>query len=1214
MSSSSSASEGPGRGLAIVQSNNPSVLRELVVNHLGRHPLRPLEDEVVLTQSNGIGRWLQLALAATPGQGGLSGGLGISAALRFGLPARFLWDTYRIVLGDERLPEQSLFDADRLRWLVYRLVEEQAQRPGFEPIRHFLQVDEDNPRRRFQLACALADLFESYQFFRADWLADWESGEDRLATGRQRFESLPAEQAWQPMLWRALVEAGGADSAQHRARLHQDFLAALDKPAGSYAGLPRRVIVFGISSLPEQILRALAALSKHSQVLVCLHNPCRYYWGNIVEARDDFRRWNARHRIKHDKTLGEMPVGELADTEFEQWANPLLASWGKQGRDFIQLLDEMDRPEDYENWFDDGIDLFEDIDDCQAGRLLGQLQQDILDLEPPPAPDKRKSVDPDDDSLTFTIAHSRQREVEILYDRLLEAFERDESLQPREVIVMVPDIDAYAPHIDAVFGNLAMVDEEQRRDRRFIPYTIGDRNDRVQSGFLRAVVDLMDLPRSRFTGAEVLDLLHIPALRERFDLFEADLELIASWVEGSGVRWGLDEDHRSRLLDNEQGFEQNSWRHGLDRMLLGYATGRADSYGNVLPYDEVSPGSAELAGKLAALIERLRHWHTELSRPATPVGWIGRLGEMVDDCLATGDGDDSLARHHFDQALERLVEDTAQADMTEELSLEVVRDVVLAELDQHRVSKRFLAGRVNFSTLMPMRAIPFMMVCLLGMNDGDYPRTRKPADFDLMNDYRRPGDRSRRDDDRYLFLEALLSARRRLYISWIGRSIRDHETIPPSVLVGQLRDAIAGGWVLEQDSGPEAGQCLLDRLTTEHPLQPFSRAYFDPDRQQLRTYASEWGEVWQKTSKAVEGSGDVALSPHEPEGSLSLRDLESFYRSPVRAFMNGRLGVRLRKGDDLSPPVEDEPFELDGLQSWALRDELLRRLMLEDVAPATEGGMKQELEAIAEKQLRVVRLEGRLPLKSFGHKVEKEALDEAISLGERYFAQLSEFPTMRKPILVRFRHKYAQEDESVEVRLEDWIGQVRESANGSLARIHLLASKVQNSKARNVTRANVRWDKLAGYWPAHLAACAEGLELTTIIVGADNEAYLEPIQTKEAQALLKTLLEQWVTGLSRPLPALPVLSGEYVRQLETRRKKNEDEHEQEWLDDMRARLGRLYENEQGSGDRKRLAVRDTNVDMARVFPDFRSMWDLPEGEGFRAWSEHIYCPLVLSQK
>ncbi len=1201
----------PGNGLAIVQSNRPQELRQLVVDHLRRHPLGPLEDEVILTQSNGIGRWLQLAMAENVGGEGEGGGLGISASARFELPARFLWDAYRLVLGTDRLPEQSLFDANQLRWLVYRLVERHSQQRGFEAIAHFLEVDRSNPRRRFQLAAAIADLFESYQFFRADWLSDWEDGDDRLRVSRQRWEDLPSEQAWQPEFWRALVETAGESGVQHRGRLHRDFIDALNRPFGSFPELPRRVIVFGISSLPEQVLQALAALSKHAQVLVCLHNPCRWYWGNIVEARDDYRRWSDRHPLKHG-----MPDKQLADAEIDQWANPLLASWGKQGRDFINLLDEMDRPEDYSHWFDDPIDLFVDFADPDARKdspLLHQLQQGILDLEPSPPAEKRQPIASEDTSIRFTVAHSRQREVEILHDRLLAAFAADGTLQPRDIIVMVPDIDEYAPHIEAVFGNHAGLDAERRPDERYIPYTVGDRNERVRSGFLRAIEELLALPQSRFTSAEVLDLLHVPALRQRFGLDESEIELAAQWLEGAGVRWGLDGGHRKELLEDRQGFEQNSWRFGLDRMMLGYASGGSEEFAGVLPYDEVSVGSADLAAKLAALAQSLHQWRSRLAEAATVDEWVKRLRALVDDFLLSDESEDAIARHRFDQALEALATATAQAGLKEEeLPLEIVRDTLVAELDRNSVSKRFLAGRVNFSTLMPMRAIPFRMVCLLGMNDGDYPRTRKPADFDLMDRFRRPGDRTRRDDDRYLFLEALLSAGEQLHVSWVGRSIRDNSAMPPSVLVGQLRDAITAGWVLKdpksrtgEDGEPgDAGEGLVEHLTSEHPLQPFSRGYFDRDRHELFTYAREWGELWQPESRSSNEESDSDSSSRLPiqwpEGPVSLRQISDFFTQPVRAFMRHRLRVSLAKRSDVSPPPVDEPFGFDGLGAWKLKDELLQSMVA--------SGADEDARTCLDGQRHRFALEGRLPVAPFDEVSVLPMLETAAEIGQRYLGIRETLPGKCDPLRVDFSCTVSLAGEQHDVRLQDWVGGLRQDADGRPVLLQLTASKLISTGAKSVTRDNARWDKLAGHWPAHLAACAMGQPLTTIVVGEGLEARFDPVDPEQAAGWLAELIEYWVIGMSRPLPATPALSGRYLKELH----KNQGVDENEWIGKTRESLRASYEEEQGFGNNKRPAERDMNVELARFYPDFSSLWEGGKGDDFRAWSERIYTPLVLN--
>ena len=1185
-------------GLAIVQSNFPEQLRQAFLAHVARHPLQPLEDEVVLVQSVGFGRWLQLGMAEDPGDSPLEGGLGISAAFRSELSSRFLWQAYRAVLGEERLPEHSLFDADRLRWLVFRLLGEIAGDAEFEPLNRYLAVESDNAYRRFQLAGEIARLFEAYQFYRADWLLDWEAGRDVLQQEGQQPGELPAEQRWQPALWRALINAAGSEGRQHRGRLHADFVAALENPAATFSDLPRRVSVFGVTSLPEQSLRALAALSRHVQVLVFLHNPCQYYWGNIIEARDVHRRWSQRHRSRDN-----MPDRALEETEIADWANPLLAAWGKQGRDFIGLLDRMDRPESYRHWFDDRIDLFGPHVQKPDASLLHQIQQSILDLEPVSGDGQRRSVASDDDSVRFVCAHGRQREVEILHDALLEMFRKNPALQPRDVAVMVPNIDDYAPHIEAVFGQFARLDGQHNADPRHIPYSIADRGARAESGFLRTVESLLGLPGWRMNTGEILDLLQVAAVRDRFGLTEADLGLVERWLEGAGVRWGLNQQHRNEMLDTDQAFTENSWAFGLDRMMLGYAIGQRLECADIVAYDEVSPGDARVVASLRELLARLSHWRALLAQAAQPKEWQPRIRDLVDAFLMPAGSDDALDRYRLDRALEGLSEALKQAMVTEPVTLDLIVESLMDQLDQGSSGGRFLNGAVSFCTLMPMRSIPFRVVCLLGMNDGEYPRTRRPVDFDLMSGFPRAGDRSRREDDRYLFLEALLAARDSLYISWIGRSVRDNEKIPPSVLVGQLRDAIAAGWVSRGQalvpadsphSSTNPGQQLLKQLTIEHPLQPFSRDYFRPGQDRLRTHAREWAEVWQSLPEKSTDQGSSKISKRWPilpvqwpdNGQVRLHQLVSFLKSPVAAFVNQRLQAKLSSKRDIGGPSVDEPVELDKLEEWQLRDELLRHLMLDD-----SGDEKQ---VVLERQLDLLAGEGRLPIGPAGQRMAAELLEEALDIGERYFAILEPLGARLEKQRVQLDFKIGIAGQEEHVTLQDWLPNLHGQLHERLAWVEATASKVGTSTAPE-------WDKLVRYWPQHLAACAAGLPLQTTIVGKDAALVLRAVPTESAMFWLQDLISCCLIGQTRPLSAEPLTAGDYLN----RKLKAADKPEEEWLDEALRQVGGKYI---GSKDYPGPVERDPAL--ARFYPDFKLLRDGDPEDGFRYWSERIYGPLA----
>ncbi len=878
-------------GFMVVHGNRLEDLRGVSVAWMKRHPLAPLENETILVQSNGIGQWMKLALAADEADGGS----GIAAALDVTLPARFLWQAYRAVLNHveddpNAVPATSPFDKSRLLWRLLRLLPELMPRDEFAPLRRFLEGDSDL-RKHHQLAERLADLFDQYQVYRADWLEAWSRGEDVLISARGEAQTLPDTQRWQPALWRAVVnsvaeDVGDDGVASSRAMVHRRFLAAARELHGGKCPRP--------AAAGDGVRHLLAAAAgagspgRHRPLLpggAVRAQPCQHYWADIIEHKDLLRaqRYRQRRKAGMPERLDVLGVGDASGDGAESLhlhAQPLLAAWGKQGRDYLRLLDEHDDAQQYEALFRADslrIDLFEPFVREGDGRLLQQLQDDIRELRPlHETRETWPAVDPSrDDSIVFHAAHSPQREVEILHDQLLAAFSADPKLKPRDVIVMVPDIDHYAPHVQAVFGQL------ERDDPRYIPFTLSDQGSRHRLPLLIALEKLLHLPELRLSVSDLLDLLDVPALRARFGIDEQDVPTLRRWIEGAGIRWGLDAGQRGSL-DLPAGMEQNTWAFGLRRLLLGYAVGEATSgpWQGIEPFDDIGGLEAALAGPLAALLETLEQQWRRLREPTDVANWVARLRTLLEASFLAEAPEDSLMLAQLEQALQSWQESAEEAGLTRELPLSVVREHWLAQIDEPSLSQRFLAGAVNFATLMPMRAIPFKRVCLLGMNDGDYPRSHPPMDFDLMNGDYRPGDRSRREDDRYLFLEALLSAREQLYVSWVGRSIVDNSEKPPSVLVGQLRDHLQAGWQTAD------GSDLLAALTTEHPLQPFSRRYFPSEAQQaehdvaakrLFTYAYEWREIHGHAhGEAAPATAPLELTPYTQDAPLTITQLGSF--------------------------------------------------------------------------------------------------------------------------------------------------------------------------------------------------------------------------------------------------------------------------------------------------------------------------------------------------
>jgi len=1052
-------------GLFILQGNRLELLRDALLEWLAQQPLAPLEEEVILVQSNGAAEWLKMALAAQDG---------ICAATRVELPGRFLWRTYRQVLGRAATPSQSPLDKPLLAWRLMRLLGGTLDAAVCAPLFQYLQ-DQDL-QRRLQLAQRLADLYDQYQIYRDDWLDAWAQGRDVLIDALGRTTPLPEDQRWQAWLWRrVLAELSETERQSTRAQVQRAMLLALNTAENAAdptrPALPRRVVLFGASHLPAVVLDALVALSRYVQVLIALPNPCRYHWADIIEGRELLRAAPRRRPLRAD---------DLAQVSLEAMhahAQPLLAAWGRQGRDFMRQLDAFD---DRANAADrPGLPRHDLFDDAPGDTLLEQMQAAIRDLLPLPE-HPRTLISAADRSVVFHIGHSAQREVEILHDQLLHLLAQpggERPLRPRDIVVMTPDIAPFAPAIRAVFG------QYPPGDARFIPFDIADLSARATEPLLLALDWLLRLPQERILASDISALLDVPAIARRFGLRPEDQPRLTQWIAGAGVRWGLDGDHRAHLGLGACG-EQNSWRFGLRRMLLGYAGAGEDGFENIVPYDEIGGLDAALVGPLADLLDVLQTWWGTALQNATPGQWAQHARDLLDAISLPQDLRERETRARLDDALSTWLDHCAAAQFDEAVPLQVLRESWLIGLDEAAGGGRFLAGGVTFCTLMPLRAIPFEVVCLLGMSEGDYPRQSPRSDFDLLHQpgQYRPGDRARREDDRYLMLEALLSARRMLYVSWAGRSPRDNTEQPPSVLVAQLRDYLAAGW-----QGEGQGDLLAQR-TTVHPLQPFSRRYFEGDAA-LFTYAREWRQAHGGVVENGNGTGPMSFEPlTEP---LNLQQLARFLKNPVKAFFRTRLDVVF---DELQTQDDDEVFALDGLDHHGLLSNLI-----DDPQAAVNEGIK----AAVERRARQLQGSGALPLRALGSRVAQGLEQEALPLLRSWSELALAYPQAVDKRVLIVEHE--------DLRLNDWLDGLRTGGKSQIW-MQLSASRLSDGKEQ------VRAEKLIDAWVRQLAASACDHTVQGVLIGVDARVELPPLAPDEARAHLHTLLAAWQEGMRRPLP------------------------------------------------------------------------------------------------
>ena len=1205
-------SQQQANGFMVLHSNQLEGLRELAVEFIRNNPLPVLAPEVLLVQSNGMKHWLEMALAKD---------LGICAATHVELPSRKLWQIYRAVLGPHMVPSQMPLDKSPLVWRIMRRLPDLLDRPNFSPLKNYLGDHAYNDRRAYQLAAQLADVLDGYQNYRSDWLKDWAIGKDQLRT-RSGIHSdsisavpLPATQSWQPELWRELLDdlsldtnlTSSADSTsgeqvifnnaghshttafRSRSEVHEAFLQTIGtlEPNQRPAGVPQRLMVFGVTSLPMQTVEALYALGRVCQVLMLVQNPCQHFWGHIVESKVPLAKL-ARQRQAHKDGL-PVPQANGSLSEADQYTlhtdtNPLLAAWGKHGRDYLHLLDTFDDVDRYASQFT-RVDVFVDPVDRakEAQRVPSQLehlQSALLNLEP--IPKEPLEASPHDHSIAMVQTHSAQREVEVLHDQILAWLDSEaeiddaKRLKPSDIMVMVPDMETFAPHIHAVFGRFA------NQDPRHLPYSVADTTPRTEP-IVQALDMLLQLPQLRITRVEWQSLFEVDAVRARFGVDAVDVAQIDAWLEDAGVRWGLDTQHRKTwgIPPETVGANQNSWLFGLERLLLGYATGVTgeivNPWQNTLPQAGVGGLDARV---MEGLLQWLRHIQIALSilrQEYTPSGWVSVLHQLVDMFFKPANDSDERLIERVMAPLETWLTECQLARLDSPLPLVVVREHWMAQLQQPTMQRRFFGAGVQFATLMPMRSIPFKVVCLLGMNDGDYPRSQTPRDFDLMSEAAqldtsqslwRAGDRSRREDDRYLFLEALLSARQKLYFSWQGRRSTDHAVKPPSVLVAQLIDYLNAVWKC-------GGALAFDKEVQLQPLQAFSPKYFTQNSG-LATYAKDWQRAMRSGDKTRSTDASHVNQPSGIKHELTLQHLQRLLKQPVEVFIRDRLRLQLDVPNEAN--AQEEPFALNHLEKY---------LLTQSITKANDPT----------QALQRLRLSGELAIAGFGQAQEHLLLNQR----EELLARCNEFVKDWPNTLAVQANIWTFDVHSLNAEWANDQHIWRTNSDGSAwLQIEMRPGSILEGKEKN---KQPRAETLTSLWLNHLVACASGTPTTSVQIGLNGAVQLDALPQKDAYNYLHDLVLLYAQAWQQPLSVSSKSACKYLSTLNAPNKSKSENPDQ-------LHTAALIAARQAfEGGHKQVGEFTKSASLQRVFKNFSDMEaDLPH------WAQRLYGAMVQQAK
>ncbi|MCL2590852.1 MAG: exodeoxyribonuclease V subunit gamma [Betaproteobacteria bacterium] len=1035
----------------------------------------------VIVPGSALRRRIELAMADR---------FGVSAGLDFDYLAQWLWrQAARVV----EVPEASPYALDALVWRIFAALEGDWLGKHVR-LAHYLEGADT--RQRFELAGRLARLFDRYLCYRPAWLERWAEGK---AASAPQEKTLWADEAWQAELWRCLVPHDGAQAFQLP---FMDFLcrvARMEDAELALFGLPAAVDVFCLPNVPPLYLEVLRALARVVDVQLYVLNPCREYWFDIVDAR------RLSWLVRRQRNL------------FHETGNRLLAAWGKQAQVLIESLFEGENPV-LEN---------AEFTPHPGSHLLARLQNAFLDLQELEAGSIRP--DTNDRSIEPHLCHSRIRELEVLHNRLLGLFKERENLRPDEVVVLMPDLTACAPLIEAVFGTAPR--------ERFIPWRITGRGRTEENPVAHVLDDLLALAAGNAPASRVFDLLRQPLVASHFGLTEPALEQVRDWMREAGIHWGLDSG-QAHVAGTGGGHTVEA---GLARLFLSWAAG--DMAGRALFAGQTGiphapQGSAGLAlGAFWHYARALNHLRAELLQAHDAEGWRAVL--LASLAALMGD-----APEHADEmravrgAVNALTDDMAAAGLDGQetravLPLDVIHLALTERLDGF-MHGSVPGGAVTFSALPALRGLPYRVVCVIGLDNDAFPARERADEFDLMAASPQKGDRQRRDDERNLFLDAVLAARDVLHLSCIGRSVRDNAELLPSVLVDELLDVLAAACA-DNPEKPDSIAKARARLVVEHPLQSFSSDYFVTEGKRdnrLESFRGDFahalnerfrqrqvheaGEGRRVESRSFEEDEDGGHAEEECGGRpfftsplplpgkewrcVDLIQLKRFFSNPCRFLLRERLGIDLLESEE--ELVDVESFVPDWQARHTLAARLLPVLLERGDGSMTDGAL-----------FSLARAGGEYPAGNLGEGSLRRELVSLRSFAGRVNAALAK---PRCPVHTVKLEQTLHGTETWELR----------AAFAALRADGQIAWRYGDARNQNVP-AN---DMLMA-WLDHLALCAvppPGVECRTQGLLRNGGFVLDPLPAADARAHLGKLLALYRAGLQEPLRFFPKSGWEYV--------------------------------------------------------------------------------------
>ncbi|MBN2670000.1 MAG: exodeoxyribonuclease V subunit gamma [Bacteroidales bacterium] len=815
--------------------------------------------DTFIMQTSGMEQWLSIELSKKNG---------IHSNYQVFKPNAFINQLYQII----GLKQSNVFKTEHLKWLIYKILETTEFKSKFPYISSYYLNDDI---KKLQLSVQLSDLFDQYLLYRQEYLEAWNNNKKAEITVQEdlpkstikyRQQQLDKHQNWQAFLWRA-IKASIPSGEMDKAELKNEFLKHIDdsgfqKTVKESFG---RICLFGLSVITDYHIDIFYQLSKWTNVDLYFLNPApETYWYDTVNEKFAYYL--------------EKRTGKSAEEHKIYIGNEFLSGYANLAKDTFNILFK----------HDEFINAIEDVEMLipEEETLLNSIQKQIF-LDKKIASIELNEQLINDESLIIASSYTKTREVEALYHQILNFFEKDELLKPNDIIVQVSDIDAYTPIIKSIFGNAPYP----------IPYTIADRSYKGNDTLVGSLQKLLKLQSENLVPEQILELIETEVIANQFKL--NSLETIRKLIKEANIHFDTKgkKDDETHLV---------SWQYGFEKIFLGYAMSAPNGlYINeeyIIPTDSIEGLEYDNVFRFKAFFDLLNQMLNERQHDRTLIEWKAYVEFILDQFFKLDDSLD-IELKYIQKQLGDL--DEMQQYYPKPVSYEVFVKSFNDALFSNPRAGNFINGNLIFCSMIPMRSIPFKIVAMLGLNNGVFPRKNQALAFDLLKIEHKRGDRNTKNNDKYLFLENMLSARQKLYLSYVGQSEKDNSEIPPSIIIDELLDNL--------QSAEKTGVDIREKLIKKHPFHNYSRKY------NLKGGALVRYDIDVKTSEQniIRETNTSQSNPI----SVDINELIRFFKDPIKYYYKTILKVKLDDDDEFLN--DTELFDLNNLQTYQIKNLLL---------------------------------------------------------------------------------------------------------------------------------------------------------------------------------------------------------------------------------------------------------------------------------------------------